>query len=88
VNCINFEVFKISKFQGVTEGNRQMDMDNDDDEHETENNIAEVTDGHKTNDSTALGSGHRSRRRSHTIMPPVVLDSEDGKTVVRPTGDG
>jgi hypothetical protein len=28
------------------EGNQQMDMDNDDDEHEAENDGAEVTDEH------------------------------------------
>jgi hypothetical protein len=65
------------------EGNEQTDMD-DDDEHETENNGAKATDGHETADSIALGSS----RRSHAIMPPLVLDSEDGKTVIRPTGDG
>jgi hypothetical protein len=70
------------------EGNQQMDMDNDDDEHEAENDGAEATDEHETSDSTASGCGRRSRRRSHTIMPPLVLDNEDGKTVIRPTGDG
>jgi hypothetical protein len=70
------------------EGNQQMNMDNDDDEHETENDGAVVTDGHETGDSTMSGSGRRSRRRSHDVMPPLVLDSEDGKTVIRPTGDG
>jgi hypothetical protein len=52
-----------------------MDKDNDDDEHET-------------CDGTASGSGRRSRRRSHIIMPPLVPDSEDGKAVIRPTSDG
>jgi hypothetical protein len=65
-----------------------MDMDNDDVEHETENDGAETTDGHETGDRIASGSGHRSRRRSHIVMPPLVPDSEDGKTVIRPTGDG
>jgi hypothetical protein len=57
------------------EGNQQMDMDNDDGEHET-------------GDGTASGSRHKSRRRSHIVMPPLVLDSEDGKAVIRSTGDG
>jgi hypothetical protein len=65
-----------------------MNTDNDDVEHETENDGAETTDGHETGDGIASGSGHRSRRRSHVIMPPLVSDSEDGKTVIRPTGDG
>jgi hypothetical protein len=65
-----------------------MDMDNDDDDHETANDRAEVTDGHETGDSTASGSGRRCRMRSHAIMPPLVLDSEDGKTVIKSTGDG
>jgi hypothetical protein len=63
-------------------------MDNDDGEHETKNNKAEVTDRHETGDETGSGFGHRSRRRSHAVMPPLVPDSEDGKTVIRPTGDG
>jgi hypothetical protein len=29
-----------------------------------------------------------SRRKSHAIMPPLVPDSEDGKIVIKPTGDG
>jgi hypothetical protein len=70
------------------EGNQQMDMDNDDDEHETENDGAEVTDRHEIGDGTTSGSRCRSRRRSHAIKPLVVLDSEDGKTVIRPTSDG
>jgi hypothetical protein len=70
------------------QGNQQMDMDNDDDEHETENDGVEAIDGHEIGDSTLSGSGHRSRRRSHVVMPPLVLDSEDGNTVIRPTGDG
>jgi hypothetical protein len=72
------------------EGNHQMDMDNDnnDDEHETETDGVEVTDEHATDTSTVSGSECRSRRRSHTIMPPLVLDSEDGKIVIKPTGDG
>jgi hypothetical protein len=52
-----------------------MDKDSDDGEHET-------------GDGTASGSGRRSRRRSHIVMPPLVPDSEDGKVVIRPTGDG
>jgi hypothetical protein len=70
------------------EGNQQMDMDNDDNKHAIENGGAEVTDEHETGDSTASGSGHRSRRRSHAAMPPLVSDSGDGKTVIRPTSDG
>jgi hypothetical protein len=65
-----------------------MDMDNDDGKHETENDGAEATDRNKTGDRTASSSGHRSRRRSHAVMPPLVPDSEDGKTVTRPTSDG
>jgi hypothetical protein len=67
------------------EGNQQMDMDNDDDEHETETDGAEMSD---TGDSIVSGSWHRSRRKSHDIMPPLVLDSKDGKIVIKPTGDG
>jgi hypothetical protein len=63
-----------------------MDNDNDDGEHETKTDEAEATDGHKIGDS--IGSGRRYRRRSHAVMPPMVLDSEDGKTVIRSTGDG
>jgi hypothetical protein len=70
------------------EGHQQMDMDNDDDEHETENDGAEVIDGHETGDSIASGSERRSRRRSHTVMPPLVPDSDDGKTTIRSTSDG
>jgi hypothetical protein len=70
------------------EGNQQMDMGNDDGEHETDNDRVEMTDGHETNDRTVLGSGCRSRRRSHAVMPPLVLDNEDGKTVIRPIDDG
>jgi hypothetical protein len=69
------------------EGNQHMGMHNDDGKHETENNGAEATDGHKTGDSTTLGSRRRSRRRSHTIMPPLVPDSVDEKTVIKPTSD-
>jgi hypothetical protein len=69
------------------EGNQEIDMDNDDGEHETKNDGAEVTDGHETGDGTILGYGRRSRRRSHAVMPPLVPDSEDGKTMIRPTGD-
>jgi hypothetical protein len=71
------------------EGNQQMDMDNNDDgEHENETDGAEMIDGHETGDSTMSGSGRTSRRKSHTIMPPLVLDSEDGKIVIIPIGDG
>jgi hypothetical protein len=70
------------------ERNQHMDMDNNDGEHEAENDRVEATDGHKTGDSTVSGCGRRFRRRSHVVMPPLVLDSEDGKTVIRPTGDG
>jgi hypothetical protein len=70
------------------EGNQQMDMDIDDNKHAIENGGAEVTDEHETGDSTASGSGHRSRRRSHAAMPSLVSDSEDGKTVIIPTSDG
>jgi hypothetical protein len=70
------------------EGNQHMDMDNnDDDEHENETDGAEMIDGHETGDSTASGSGRMSRRKSHTIMPPLVPDSEDGKIVIIPIGD-
>jgi hypothetical protein len=61
-----------------------MDRD-DDDEHETDG--AEMTDGHKTSDSTTLGSKRRARRKNHAVMPPLGLDSEDGKIVIKPTGD-
>jgi hypothetical protein len=61
-----------------------MDMD-DDDEHET--NGTETTDEHKTGDSIASGSGRRARRKSHAVMPTLVLDSEDGQIVIKPTGD-
>jgi hypothetical protein len=44
------------------EGNQQMDMDNDDGEHEAENDRAEVTDGHEIDDLIASGCGRRSRR--------------------------
>jgi hypothetical protein len=65
-----------------------MDNDNDDDEHETETDGAEVTDRHETGGLIASSSGHRSRRRSHVVMPPLVLDREDGKTMIKPIGDG
>jgi hypothetical protein len=58
--------------QMVIEGNQQMDMDNDNGEHETENDGAKTTNGHETSDGTASGSRRRSRRRSHAIMPPLV----------------
>jgi hypothetical protein len=72
------------------EGNQQMDMDNNDNdgEHETETDGAEMADGHETSDSTTSDSGHMSRRKSHTVMPPLVLDSEDEKIVIKPTSDG
>jgi hypothetical protein len=69
------------------EGNQEIDMDNDDSKHKTENDGAEVTDRHETSDEIASGSRRRSRR-SHAVMPPLVPDSDDGKTVIRPTGDG
>jgi hypothetical protein len=70
------------------EGNQEIDMDNDDNEHKTENDGAEVTDRHETSDETASSSRRRSRRRSHAVMPPLVPDSDDGNIVIRPTGDG
>jgi hypothetical protein len=66
------------------EGNQQMDMDGDD-EHETDG--AGMTDGHETGNSTMVGSRRKARRKSHTIMPPLVLDSNDGKIAIKPTGD-
>jgi hypothetical protein len=67
-----------------------MDMDDDDDdsEHETETDRAKMIDVHETGDLIVSGSGRRSRRKSHAIMPPLVSDSEDGKIVIKPTGDG
>jgi hypothetical protein len=67
-----------------------MDMDNNDNdgEHETETDGAEMTGGHETGDSTASNFGCRSRRKSHNIMLPLVPDSTYGKTVIKPTGDG
>jgi hypothetical protein len=47
-------------------------MDNDDGEHEIENDGAKATDGHETGDETTSGSGRKSRRRSHTVMPPLL----------------
>jgi hypothetical protein len=72
------------------ERNQQMDIDNNnnDGEHKTETNGAEMTDRHETGDSTTSGSRHKSRRKSHAIMSPLVPDSEDGKIVIKPTGDG
>jgi hypothetical protein len=70
------------------EGNQQMDMDNDDGKHETETDRVETTDRHETGDQIAPSSGRMSRRRSHAVMPQLVSDSEDGKNVIRPTGDG
>jgi hypothetical protein len=61
-----------------------MDMDNND-EHKTDD--TEMTDGHETGDSIASGSGHRARKKSHVVMPPLILDSEDGKIVIKPTSD-
>jgi hypothetical protein len=29
-----------------------------------------------------------SRRKSHAVMPPLVMDSKDGKIVIKPTDDG
>jgi hypothetical protein len=46
-----------------------------------------MTDGHETGDSIASGSGHRARKKSHVIMPPLIPDSEDGKIVIKPTSD-
>jgi hypothetical protein len=66
------------------EGNQQMDMDGDN-EHDT--NGAEMIDEHETGDSIASGSGCGARRKSDTIMPPLVMDSKDGKIVIKPTGD-
>jgi hypothetical protein len=66
------------------EGNQWMDM-GDDGEHETDD--MEMTGGHETGDLTASGSGHKATRKSHIIMPPLVLDSEDAEIVVEPTGD-
>jgi hypothetical protein len=67
-----------------------MDMDDDDDdsEHETETDRAKMIDVPETGDLIVSGSGRRSRRKSHAIMPPLVSDSEDGKIVIKPTGDG
>jgi hypothetical protein len=41
----------------------------------------------ETSDSIASDSGRRSRRRGHALMPPLVPDREDGKTVIKPTDD-
>jgi hypothetical protein len=68
-------------------GNQQMDMDNDDDKHETKTDGAEMNDTHKTGDSTVSGSRHSARRKSHAVMPPLVSHSEDRKTVIKPIGD-
>jgi hypothetical protein len=70
------------------EESQEIDMDNDDREHETENDRAEATDRHKTGDGTPSCSGHGSRRRSHAVLLQLVLDSDDEKTVIIPTGDG
>ncbi len=77
------------------EGNQHMDMDNNNNnnnnnngEHETETDGVEMTDGHETGDSIASRSRRRFRRKSHDVMPPLVLNSEDGKIVIKPTGDG
>jgi hypothetical protein len=61
-----------------------MDMDGDD-EHETDD--TKITNGHKTCDLTVSGSGHRARKKSHTVMPPLVPDSKDGMIMIKPTGD-
>jgi hypothetical protein len=66
------------------EGNQQMDMDNNDNDIEHKNE----TDEHETGDSTASGSRCRSMRKSHAVMPPLVLDSDDEKIVIKPTSDG
>jgi hypothetical protein len=66
------------------QGAEQMDMD-DDDEHEI--NIVETTDRHQTSDSTASGSRHKARWKSHAVMPPLVPDSEDENILIKPTGD-
>jgi hypothetical protein len=60
-------------------------MDMDDDVQENETSGAETIEGHETSDSIVLGSGRRSRRKSHTVMPRLVLDSKDGKIVIKPT---
>jgi hypothetical protein len=49
---------------------------------------AEATDGHETGELTASGSGRKSGRRSHVVMPSLTPDREGGKTVIKPTGDG
>jgi hypothetical protein len=59
-----------------------MDMDDDD-----ETDGAEMTDRHETGDSTTLESGRRARRKSHAVVPLLVLDSEDRKIVIKPTSD-
>jgi hypothetical protein len=69
------------------EESQEIDMDNDDREHETENDTTKVTDRHETGDGTPSCSGRGSIRRSHVVMPQLVLDSDDEKTVVIPTGD-
>jgi hypothetical protein len=61
-----------------------MDMD-DDDEHKTDD--AEMTDRHETDDLTVSGFGHRARKKSQAVMPPLVLDSKDEKIVIKLTGD-
>jgi hypothetical protein len=66
------------------EGNQKMDMD-DNDEHKIDD--VETTDRHETGDSIASGSGHGARRKSHVIMPPLAPNTEDGKIVIKPTGD-
>jgi hypothetical protein len=69
-----------------------MDMNNNDNdnnnEHKTETDGVKMTDRHETGDSTVSSSGRRSRRKNHAVMPPLVLDSEVGKIVIKPTGDG
>jgi hypothetical protein len=79
-------IWRGSRSSGQVVGGRPvMDCDDDDGEHIQE----EATDGGEaTDEGGASGSGRRSRRRSHAVMPPLVPDSEDGKTVIRPTGDG
>jgi hypothetical protein len=72
------------------EENQQMDMDNNNNgEHETETDGAEqrrLTDTRLvTRQCQALGMGLGGRA---TVMPTLILDSEDGKIVIKPTGDG
>jgi hypothetical protein len=78
---------------GEHQGAEQMDIERnqwmvtDDDKHETKTHGAEAIDGHKIDESIALGSWCRFRKRSHAVMPPLVPDSEE-ETMIRPTSDG